>query len=297
LKGEHHQFGWYKKPLPKGWVTVISPNGWTDSYLALEWPRRNFEPFTRPDILNDWSLLVLDGHESHITWEFIAYALSCKIICLCLPPHSFHNTQPLDVGVFSPYEGAYSQALANIQQQGITGVDKILFLEIFQTARAIAFTERNIRRAFRGAGLFPLNPTKVLDRIPKSAHSTGFSTQAELMHGSVTVGQYQVKALPECPCTPRSTERIKQQLNDILDDLDTIEIETGSTNNIVSISPIRKGVQQLASSAITAIAGHAIQVQNNAQLRASMKNRQPNKAVKDIDAWRLYPVDQSVGFG
>jgi hypothetical protein len=27
LKGEHQQFGWYKRPLPPGWVTAISPNG------------------------------------------------------------------------------------------------------------------------------------------------------------------------------------------------------------------------------------------------------------------------------
>jgi hypothetical protein len=134
MKGEHHQFGWYKKPLPKGWLTAISPNGWTDSYLAIEWLKRSFEPFTRPNYSHDWRLLVLDGHESHITWEFIAYALSHKIICLCLPPHSSHNTQPLDVGVFSPYEGAYSKALVDIQQYGITRVDKILFLEIFQSA-------------------------------------------------------------------------------------------------------------------------------------------------------------------
>jgi hypothetical protein len=30
LKGEHYQFGWYKKPFSDGWVTEISPNGWTD---------------------------------------------------------------------------------------------------------------------------------------------------------------------------------------------------------------------------------------------------------------------------
>jgi hypothetical protein len=27
MKGEYHQFGWYKKPLLKGWFTVISPYG------------------------------------------------------------------------------------------------------------------------------------------------------------------------------------------------------------------------------------------------------------------------------
>jgi hypothetical protein len=102
--------------------------------------------------------LVLDGQESHITWEFIAYTLSHKIICLCLPTHSSHNTQPFDVGVFSPYGGAYSKALVDIQQYRITGVDKILFLEFFQSAREIAFTERNVHRAFRGADLALLNP-------------------------------------------------------------------------------------------------------------------------------------------
>jgi hypothetical protein len=52
--------------------------------------------------------------------------------------------------MFSPYEPetAYSKILAEVQQQGIMGIDKILFLEIFQKARATAFTEHNTREAF-----------------------------------------------------------------------------------------------------------------------------------------------------
>jgi hypothetical protein len=53
MKEEHHQFDWYKKPLPKGWLTVVSPNGWTDSYLAIEWLKRSFEPFTCLDNSHD----------------------------------------------------------------------------------------------------------------------------------------------------------------------------------------------------------------------------------------------------
>jgi hypothetical protein len=77
--------------------------------------------------------------------------------------------------VFSPYEGAYSRVLADIQQEGITGVDKILFLGIFQKARTIVFTERNIRGAFRGSDLFPLNPAKVLDKLPQPSPSANNS--------------------------------------------------------------------------------------------------------------------------
>jgi hypothetical protein len=45
------------------------------------------------------------------------------------------------------------------------------------------------------------------------------------------------------------------------------------TNDVLPISPIRKKVKQLASSAITAMAGQAIQKQSNTQHRASIKNR------------------------
>ena len=285
LKGEHHLFGWYKKALPPGWVTAISPNGWTDSYLALEWLKRNFEPYTRPEKSDDWRLLILDGHESHITWEFIAYAMSHKIICLCLPPHSSHVTQPLDVGIFSPYEGAYSKALAEAQREGITGIDKILFLEIFQTARAAAFTQRNIRGAFRGAGLFPLNPSNVLAKLPKSPNSMNSvatisspaspetsSSRSDSCSLNSSAPEVNTGSL-ECPRTPRSSERVKRHLQDIMDDLDDVEVDFGTSDQGYSLSPIRKKVRQLASSAVTAMAGLAIQTQNNTQLRATIKKK------------------------
>jgi len=283
LKGEHHLFGWYKKPLPPGWVTAISPNGWTDAYLALEWLKRNFEPYTRPQNSDDWRLLILDGHESHITWEFIAYAMSHKIICLCLPPHSSHVTQPLDVGIFSPYEGAYSKALADAQREGITGIDKILFLEIFQIARAAAFTQRNIRGAFRGAGLSPLNPASViakLPKIPKSAETTNSApVSQDSSSGKPDSDDLDKGSSPgnvgsgECPRTPRSSERVKRHLEDIMNELDDLEVDFDTSEQGYSLSPIRKKVRQLASSAVTAMAGLAIQTQNNTQLRATIKKK------------------------
>lgn len=277
LKGEHHLFGWYKKALPKGWVTAISPNGWTDAYLALEWLKRNFEPFTRPENSEEWRLLILDGHESHISWEFIAYAMKHRIICLCLPPHSSHLTQPLDVGIFSPYEGAYSKALADLQREGITGIDKTLFLEVFQVARAAAFTERNIRGAFRGAGLLPFNPATVLNRLPTPA-SPPQATTASSPHplpedGSTPSNGSGARQNQECPRTPRSSDRVKRHVQDIMHDLDELEYEMNTSEQGSPLSPIRKKVQQLASSAITAMAGMAIQTQNNTQLRASIQRK------------------------
>ena len=86
---------------PDHWTTAVSPNEWTDGYLCLQWLERNFEPYTRPAEGGDeYRLLIYDGHESH---EFIEYAYAYRIKCLCLPAHSTHLLQPLDVVTFGQY--------------------------------------------------------------------------------------------------------------------------------------------------------------------------------------------------
>ena len=84
----------------------------------------------------------------------------------------------------------------------------------------------------------------------------------------------------QSPQTSRSSERIRRHLEKILEDLHIIEMEMNNTNDVLPISPIRKKVKQLASSAITAMAGQAIQKQTNTQLRASIKNRKSTKLTK-----------------
>ena len=45
-------------------------------------------------------MLICDGHDSHITGDFIEFCMDNNILLMILPPHSSHLTQPLDVGVF-----------------------------------------------------------------------------------------------------------------------------------------------------------------------------------------------------
>jgi len=48
MKDEKHLYGWYYGEMPDHWTTAVSPNGWTDGYLGLQWLERNFGPYTRP---------------------------------------------------------------------------------------------------------------------------------------------------------------------------------------------------------------------------------------------------------
>jgi hypothetical protein len=87
FEGDHHQVHWYPCNRPEGWKFGISENGWTSNALALRWLTEHFEPLTRPASPSTKRLLILDGHGSHKSWEFLNFCRGHQIVVLCLPPH------------------------------------------------------------------------------------------------------------------------------------------------------------------------------------------------------------------
>lgn len=87
---------------------ATSPNGWTDEFLCVEWFRKCFVPQVKARRESDAPfLLILDGHNSHITPEMRQLAIENDIHLFLLPPHTTHRLQPLDVGIFGPLQHAY----------------------------------------------------------------------------------------------------------------------------------------------------------------------------------------------
>ena len=76
-----------------GTVFSCSGNGWVTQELYLKWFKFFIAsiPPIRP------VLLIEDGHASHTSIEVIELARDNDI---CLPSHTTHLLQPLDVGVF-----------------------------------------------------------------------------------------------------------------------------------------------------------------------------------------------------
>jgi len=112
-------------------------------------------------------MLLIDGHASHITTQVIDYCVSQKIILLCLPAHTTHLLQPLDVGVFAPLATAYKAHVQRITRLGASySIDKTDFLEIYQLARHEAITSLNIRKSWTATGLLPFSPALVLQHFP-----------------------------------------------------------------------------------------------------------------------------------
>ena len=166
FEGKVHISTWLTDPnLPPKWVIALSDNGWTSNELGLAWLSEVFEPNTKPRTVGTHRLLILDGHNSHANPEFDQFRSDRSIITLCMPPHSSHLLQPLDVGCFSPLKHAYRNQIAEFIRLGINHVDKAEFLPAFMQARIEALSEPNIRSGFAAAGLVPLDPDRVVSTL------------------------------------------------------------------------------------------------------------------------------------
>ena len=63
---------------------------------------------------DDTRLLVVDGHESHKTERFLTLAEEHNIIICCLPAHTTHLLQPLDIAVFKQCKHFHQKALDQV---------------------------------------------------------------------------------------------------------------------------------------------------------------------------------------
>jgi hypothetical protein len=71
-----------------------------------------FQRFTAPKARRKYRLLLVDGHSSHLTEEFLEYCYRHKILLAAYSPHSTYTLQPLNVMILKPLNTAYSKKLA-----------------------------------------------------------------------------------------------------------------------------------------------------------------------------------------
>ena len=165
-KGKHLNSGWLPEETPKDWHFCTSENGWTSNNIGLEWLQKVFEPKTRKKAAGKPRLLIVDGHGSHIQADFIAHCIENGNDLLVMPPHCSYLLQPLDVGVFSAFKRAHGDEMDTVSRLSTQRISKAEWLQTFIRLRTKAVTASNIQAGWRGTGLVPSNPSKVLDRLP-----------------------------------------------------------------------------------------------------------------------------------
>jgi hypothetical protein len=173
FKGKSVQLQWFNSSEVPDWEYTTSTNGWTSNEIGLKWLTSIFIPetATKPE---DWRVLVVDGHGSHISVNFMFECRINKIQLFFLPPHTSHVTQPLDLSCFSPIKGRYRkeiQELASLDDSA--KVKKERFISAYNKARTESLTSRTIRSGFLASGMVPFNPDKALNsRFVRAVENT-----------------------------------------------------------------------------------------------------------------------------
>lgn len=139
-----------------------SDNGWITQELFNGWLTKHFIrhiPADRP------VCLLVDGHSSHIDLDTSRFCRDNNIHLYCLPPHSSHITQPLDVGFFSLLKAAWKRAVMdyNSEHPGST-VSKSSFSCVFRKAYLSTVKPEKIINAFRHSGIYPPNYLQIDQR-------------------------------------------------------------------------------------------------------------------------------------
>jgi 4-hydroxybenzoate polyprenyltransferase len=162
FKGKNPQSSWFDIKEVPDWFYTQTENAWTSNDLALAWLCKVFIPETKPDD-DSYRILLMDGHGSHETVDFMYECHKHKIRLVYLPPHSSHVLQPLDLGTFASVKSRYRAEIANISfLDDAAPIKKRRFLECYQKIREEAMAPRITQSGWKATGLYPFDRSKGL---------------------------------------------------------------------------------------------------------------------------------------
>ena len=90
---------WFNNDIEDNTLFAVSETGYSNDELSLDWVK-HFDKYSSRCQKGGWWLLLLDGYGSHCTYEFLNYCEDRNIVVFCLPAHTTHFLQPLDVVIF-----------------------------------------------------------------------------------------------------------------------------------------------------------------------------------------------------
>ncbi|KAK9578966.1 suppressor protein sef1 [Aspergillus fumigatus] len=262
FKSKTYHEAWYEeKAIGPDWRIEISDNGWTTDAIGFRWLRDHFIPCTTSRTKGKYRLLILDGHGSHLTPQFDKLCSKHDIIPICMPPHSSHLLQPLDVGCFANLKRAYSGLIELKARCNINYIDKLDFLATYPDARRIAYNSETIQSAFAATGLVPFDPPRVISKLNIRLH-TPTPTGSRSSTWS--------------PTTPLNAKQLHQQASSVKALL--------KYRSLSPPSPTKKAINQLIKGCQLAMHSAAILAKENHDLRAAneVQKQKRNRSTRRI---------------
>ena len=113
FEGKRLNCEWIKGEVPNT-LYGMSEQGWTDQEFLFYWMTELFLEYIPPACP---VMLLLDGHSSHYEPDTTKAAAEHGVMIFCLPPHSTHVAQPLDVSFFCLLKAYWYEACHTFMQE------------------------------------------------------------------------------------------------------------------------------------------------------------------------------------
>ena len=150
----------------------MQQNAWMTRWLFESWISHFLEYLKAGPGIDHTNrhLLILDGHNSHVTLEMVKLSMQSGLDIVSLPSHTSHALQPLDVTCFKPFKTAFKRcrdqwALENSKKE----VKKQDLCEWTSQALRATLTPKNIIAGFQATGIWPLNCAAVSEKLHAAA--------------------------------------------------------------------------------------------------------------------------------
>ena len=171
LKGKYFLQDYVRKCEPNA-VMAMQPCAWMTKWLFESWISHFIGTLKATTGIDESKrhLLILGGHDSHVTLEVVQLAMNSGLDIVSLPSHISHALQPLDVSCFKPFKTAFKKIRDNwtLLNKG-KKVQKTDLCEWTSLALDKALTPKTIQAGFKNTGIWPLNENATTNSMQLSA--------------------------------------------------------------------------------------------------------------------------------
>lgn len=157
--------------LPKPKYLYMRKVAGVDTNIFENWAQQFVDETQSIRRGNKKILIVMDGYSCHISFKTLSLFRENGIVVACLPAHTSHVFQPLDVGVFSSLKEEFRRLLGRrtVFSKHETSNDIFTISESLCKAYQKCVVAHNIIGGFDGSGLWgkdekDVDPTKITEQ-------------------------------------------------------------------------------------------------------------------------------------
>lgn len=206
---------------------AANPSGWMKAGEFLKF-LHHFQKHVQANV-NNPAVLLLDNHDSHLSYAALEFCEENSICVVSFPPHCTHKLQPLDRTIFGPLKAKYYQHCETyLRTNPHDPITMLVIPKLVASAMDVAVTASNVRAGSECTGIYPTNPDKFteIDFAPADVSdrdSYGYAAQTPA---------------PEVEIPPEIVNEVyhpDEPLDDINFSIDGESIEVGSNIEVTSV--------------------------------------------------------------